>query len=256
MPRGIGQQFMTQTQYQYLKASDQKKGLPQPPLELGPDETALVVDLPAPPELPEYHFDLRAAIEGRKSARRYAQEPLTLEELAFLLWCTQGVKEIIDTYATLRTVPSAGARHAFETYLLVNNVTGLQAGLYRYLAIPHKLVRISTESGLADRFTEACLDQSHVKQSAVTFFWSAVVYRMTWRYAERGYRYLHLDAGHVCQNLYLSAQAVGAAVCAIAAFDDEALNQLLELDGEEQFVIYLATVGKKRQEISDQGERI
>ena len=68
---------------------------------------------------------------------------------------------------------------------------------------------------------------------------------MTWRYEQRGYRYLHLDAGHVCQNLYLAAEAIDSGVCAIAAFDDETLNTLLSLDGEEQFVIYLATVGKR-----------
>jgi SagB-type dehydrogenase family enzyme len=144
-------------------------------------------------------------------------------------------------------VPSAGARHAFETYLLVNNVEGLAPGLYRFLALSHQLAQVEVETGLADRITRACLDQSHVKRSAVTFFWSAVPYRMAWRYGERGYRYLHLDAGHVCQNLYLAAEVIGAGVCAIAAFDDEALNRLLGFDGEEQFVIYLATVGKRKE---------
>jgi SagB-type dehydrogenase family enzyme len=161
------------------------------------------------------------------------------------LWCTQGVKDTIDTYATLRTVPSAGARHAFETVLLVNNVVGLEPGLYRYLAISHQLLKITTEAGLADQLTDACWEQTQIKTSAVTFFWVAVVYRMAWRYVERGYRYLHLDAGHVCQNLYLSAEAIGAGVCAIAAFQDEQLNELLDLDGAEQFVVYLATVGKR-----------
>ncbi len=79
----------------------------------------------------------------------------------------------------------------------------------------------------------------------MTFAWTVDSYRMTWRYGERGYRYLHLDAGHVCQNLYLAAESVDCGVCAIAAFDDEAANRLLGLDGEEQFVIYFATVGKK-----------
>lgn len=84
-----------------------------------------------------------------------------------------------------------------------------------------------------------------VKNSAVTFFWAAVTYRMGWRYGERGYRYLFLDAGHVCQNLYLAAEAVGCGVCAIAAFEDDTLNQLLGLDGVEQFAVYVATAGRK-----------
>ena len=243
----IGRQFMKETMYRYLEPSDQRKGLPQPPLELGYDEAQPIIELPAPADLPAYPRDLKALIENRRSARRYAEQALTLDELSFLLWCTQGVKETVDTHATLRTVPSAGARHAFETTLLVNNVEGLAPGLYRFLALSHQLVQVKAEPGLADRMAQACLDQSHVKRSAVTFFWTAVPYRMTWRYGERGYRYLHLDAGHVCQNLYLAAEALGAGVCAIAAFEDEALNRLLEFDGEEQCVIYLATVGKREE---------
>jgi SagB-type dehydrogenase family enzyme len=68
---------------------------------------------------------------------------------------------------------------------------------------------------------------------------------MKWRYGERGYRYMHLDAGHVCQNLYLSAESIDCGVCAIAAFQDEEINSVLGIDGEEEFVIYVATVGKK-----------
>jgi SagB-type dehydrogenase family enzyme len=84
-----------------------------------------------------------------------------------------------------------------------------------------------------------------VLHSAVTFLWVAVVERMTWRYAERGDRYLLLDAGHVCQNLYLAAEALGCGVCAIAAYDDALLNAELGLDGENLFVIYLASLGVK-----------
>jgi SagB-type dehydrogenase family enzyme len=247
MTATTGQEFMEKTIHRHLEASDQSKGLPQPPLELGHKGLGDVIDLPDHAELPDYAIDLRAAIDDRRSLRRYAGKPLALEELSFLLWCTQGVKEMIDTYATLRTVPSAGARHAFETYLLVNNVDGLQPGLYRFLSLSHQLLRVSSDATLAEDFVAACLGQTQVKTSAVTFFWVAIPYRMTWRYGERGYRYLHLDAGHVCQNLYLCAEAISAGVCAIAAFDDDALNSLLHLDGEEQFVIYLATVGKKQE---------
>jgi len=245
MTSGIGERFMEQTQHQYLATSDQRKGVPPPALELGFDKERTVFELPAPSDLPEYKIDLRVAIDKRRSVRRYTDQALTLEELSFLLWCTQGVTEKIGRHATLRTIPSAGARHAFETYLLVNNVAGLHPGLFRFLATAHQLVEVSSEARLADRVTQACLQQSQVKKSAVTFLWAAIPYRMTWRYGERGYRYLHLDAGHVCQNLYLAGEAVDAGVCAIAAFQDEALNQVLDLDGKDQFIIYLATVGKK-----------
>ena len=237
---------MEKTKYRYLEKSDQLKGLLQPPLELGYDELKTLIDMPAPVDIEVEAIDLRKAIESRRSVRSYSEQPLTLDELSFLLWCTQGVKEVIARPVTLRTVPSAGSRHAFETYLLVNRVEGLRPGLYRFLAIEHKIAEVSLEQGLADRIAETCLQQGHVKTSAVTFIWIAVAYRMMWRYGERAYRYLHLDAGHVCQNLYLAAEAIGSGVCAIGAFQDDDINDLLGIDGKEQFVIYIATVGKKK----------
>ena len=146
--------------------------------------------------------------------------------------------------ATFRTVPSAGARHALETYILINQVESIPSGLYRYLALDHTLLKISDNSEWADKITQGALEQEMIRNSTATFIWVAIPYRMTWRYQERGYRYLFLDAGHVCQNLYLSALQLNCGVCAIAAFDDDKLNQYLNLDGKSQFVIYLASVGK------------
>jgi SagB-type dehydrogenase family enzyme len=244
-PSGTGQEFMEKTKYRYIGRSDQQKGLPQPTLELPPDPGRPLIDLPPPvsPAIPP--IDLRIAIERRRSCRHYAHEPLTLPELSFLLWCTQGVKQVHGTQATFRTVPSAGARHAFETFLLVNDVEGLSPGLYRYLALAHRLQQQDNDPTLRHRVTAACLDQQFILNSSVIFLWTAVPYRMTWRYGERGYRDLHLDAGHVCQNLYLAAEAVGCGACAIAAFDDDEMNALLGIDGTGQFLIYLATLGKK-----------
>ena len=87
-----------------------------------------------------------------------------------------------------------------------------------------------------------------LKKGAVTFIWVAASDRMTWRYCERGYRYILLDAGHVCQNLYLSAESIGCGVCAVGAYDDDIINKLLGLDGRSEFVIYIAAAGKKRKE--------
>ena len=168
-------------------------------------------------------------LKQRVSVRKYSQEPLSLEELSCLLWLTQGVKEVTRRPATSRTVPSAGARHAFETYILVNRVTGLQPGLYRFLALEHALIAVNLSAKIAEELTQACFGQKMVSTSAVAFFWAAEMERMTWRYTQRGYRYIHLDAGHVCQNLYLSGEAFGCGTCAIAAFEDETLNGLLGL---------------------------
>ncbi|MFA5254379.1 MAG: SagB/ThcOx family dehydrogenase [Methanoregula sp.] len=242
--QGTSREFMERTKYRYLGRSDQEKGLPQPPLELPVDPALPVIDLVPPEKIHIPPLDLRTAIERRHSVRSYEREPLSLEELSFLLWCTQGVKSVHGTQATFRTVPSAGARHAFETYLLVNDVEGLGPGLYRYLALSHRLSQVKAESGLHIEAAHACFDQSFVMRCNAVFLWTAVPCRMTWRYGERGYRDLHLDAGHVCQNLYLAAEAVGCGVCAIAAFDDDSMAKLLGIDGTTQFLIYLATVGK------------
>ena len=162
-----------------------------------------------------------------------------------MLWCTQGVREVPHGTTTFRTVPSAGARHALETYLLVNNIVDVPPGLYRFLAVEHNLTEVISDLSIVNQLTRACLGQRMVSTSAVTFFWVAIPRRMTQRYGQRGYRYLFLDAGHVCQNLYLAAECIGCGVCAIAAYDDDDLNAILDLDGEQQFVIYLATLGKK-----------
>jgi SagB-type dehydrogenase family enzyme len=245
MTQNAGREFLRNTYYEQLPVSAQSQGLPQPPLELPIGKDISRVKLPSPEELDIPGMDLRTTIENRRSQRRYADVHLTLEELSFLLWCTQGVKEVARRPATLRNVPSAGARHAFETYLLVNRVDSLTPGLYRFGAIDHVLVAQELDPAMPEKLTAACLKQRMVSTSGVTFFWVAVAERMEWRYPERGYRYLHLDAGHVCQNLYLAAEAVDCGVCAIAAFDDEQVNEVLDLDGENLFTIYVAAVGKR-----------
>jgi SagB-type dehydrogenase domain len=244
IPEGAGREFMERTKYRYLGRSDQEKGLPQPPLELPADPALPVIDLIPPEKIRIPPLDLRTAIERRHSVRSYEREALSLEELSFLLWCTQGVKSVHGNHATFRTVPSAGARHAFETYLLINDVEGLEPGLYRYLALSHRLALVKADPALHTAVSHACFNQSFIMRCNAVFCWTAVPYRMTWRYGERGYRDLHLDAGHVCQNLYLAAEAVGCGTCAIAAFDDDAMAQLLGLDRTTQVLIYLATVGK------------
>ncbi len=243
----IGKEFMKKTQYKHVtQKSDQSLGHPNPPLQMEFAHKMRTFDLPKPKEIKVEELNLRDAIERRQSVRKYSDNPLTLEELAWLCWASQGVKEVMkDGYATLRTVPSAGARHAFDTFLLVNNVEGLEPGIYRYLALEHKLGEYIIEEGIADKVVEAAYGQKMVKNDAVTFIWVADIYRIFWRYVERSYRYIHIDAGHVCQNLYLAAENIGAGVCAIAAFHDEIFNEVLKIDGEKHFVVYLASVGKK-----------
>jgi SagB-type dehydrogenase family enzyme len=245
MNETIGQEFMRRTQPFYVNQTDQMAGKTQPPLELEVPENAVVISLPGIDKIHFPEMDVRTAIDHRVSVRRYAESNLSLDELAYLLWCTQGVKQITSRPVTMRTVPSAGARHAFETYLLIKHVDDLEPGLYRYAATKNALIKVDTSSTIHEKVSAACFSQKMVDNSAVTFIWVAILERMSWRYGERGYRYLHLDAGHVCQNLYLAAEAIQVGVCAIAAFEDNDLNASLDLDGKDKFVVYLASAGKK-----------
>jgi len=246
MTDNIGKEFMRKTAHKFLSLSGEKTGIPQPPLQLPVPTTAVRVCLPEPKLPVNNTLDLCTAFEMRRSFRDYSQQALSFVELSFLLWYTQGVQKKLDRPATLRPVPSAGARHAFETYLLINRVGDLKPGLYRYAALEHELIELDLTPEIARKIALSCRSsQPLCEASAVTFIWGAVAERMTWRYSERGYRFLHLDAGHVCQNLYLAAEAISSGVCAIGGYNDDDINTLLNLDGENQFVIYIATVGKK-----------
>ncbi|WP_291316840.1 SagB/ThcOx family dehydrogenase [Desulfuromonas sp.] len=188
--------------------------------------------------------DLVAAIGNRKSHRRFKDEQLSLAELAFLLWSTQGIRESVGPGCAYRVVPSAGCRHAFETYLVVSSVGGLAPGVYRYLPVDHALVFEGGRVNLQAELSLAALNQTFVAAAPVVFVWATVPYRMEWRYGLAAHRVIAMDAGHVCQNLYLASQAVGCGTCAIAAYHQERMDRLLGLDGEDEFTLYMAPVGK------------
>ena len=190
--------------------------------------------------------DLASAIRGRRSHRRFKAEFLTVRELSFLLRATQGVRDVRDAGTAFRVVPSAGCRHALETYLCVLRVEGLDAGLYRYLPVEHQLLLVRVADALSDEISSAALGQSFVGAAAATFVWTTIPHRMEWRYDLAAHKVIALDAGHVCQNLYLACAATGAGTCAIGAYDQEAMDAVLGLDGEEEFVVYVATVGRVR----------
>ncbi len=182
-------------------------------------------------------------MENRESRRKYSKEPITLEELSFLLWATQGVR-FISGANTFRIVPSAGCRHALETYLAIFNVEDVNPGIYRYLPLSHELLFELEEDNLRDKVIRSTMGQIFAGNGALTFIWSAIPYRMEWRYGLASSKEIALDAGHVGQNLYLACEAIGAGTCAIAAYDQEYLDKLLQLEGAEEFAIYIAPVGK------------
>ncbi len=229
--------------------TDQSQGVIAPPIEKPYSADAKRIELITTDWDGIYDVTLSEAIKNRESRRKYNVEPLTLVELSFLLWATQGVRLYAGNYA-FRNVPSAGCRHALETYLAVFKVessqTGkeLEPGIYRYLPLTHELLFEFSEDHLQEEMTKATFGQTFAGQSAVTFIWSAIPYRMEWRYGIDSHKVIAMDAGHVGQNLYLACEAIGAGTCAIGAYDQEYLDELLQLDGEDEFSIYLAPVGK------------
>lgn len=225
--------------------TDQQRHLSPPPLQKPYPENSQLIDLVQPESISLATLPTLEVIRTRSSHRKYKNTPLTLEELSYLLWATQGVHEVWrEGIAVRRTVPSAGARHPFETYLAVNRVESLETGLYRYLSMEHKLLELHKDPALPNKVASACNHQGFVSRSAVTFIWTALPYRTEWRYSLMTPKLVNLDAGHVCQNLYIAATSIHAGVCAIAAYDQDALNALLGVDGEDEFAIYVAPVGK------------
>lgn len=183
------------------------------------------------------------AIRARRSVREYSREAVSLAELATLLFTTQGVTAEQDWKK--RAAPSAGALYPMETHLIVNNVTGLRPGHYRYLPERHELVLVRPGE-LGKELRDRALNQAYLEEAAVVFAWTAIPARMAVKYGGRGIRYIYLEAGHIAENLYLQGTSLGLGVVAIGAFDDDGLNEILGVDGQNEPSIYLAAVGRAR----------
>ena len=228
--------------------SDQDLKRPQPPLcnaAVTPKDT----HIPLTRDFSQLALnnDLLSLIRDRRSARVYTNEPLNPDELSFLLWATQGVKDIRGkVYATLRTVPCGGARHEFETYLIVRNVAGLKPGRYHYLPMEHALEFLGGIEDICGAIIESLDDQKWAAKAAVVFYWSMTAYRAEWRYGIYAHRVALIDAGHVGQNLYLACTGLGLGTCGIGAFSHDRTCELFGLDGDEEYVVYTAPVGRVR----------
>jgi len=213
-----------------------RRGERPAPFREFPDRLALI-ELPAPattggPGLWE-------VIASRRTHRSYGTDPVTLEQVSQLLWAAQG---ITGKDMRLRAVPSAGALHPFELFLVVNRVTGLEPGLYHY-HVPAGSLELLRRGELGVALARAALDQDMMARAALNVALAAVVERCTWRYHERAWRYMYLDAGHIVQNLALAATAMGLGLCPIGAYYDDEVDQLFGLDGKQETVMYMASIG-------------
>jgi SagB-type dehydrogenase family enzyme len=241
----FGIAFLEASKLKNLPLSPEKSGDAFPQyLDDVPQEK--IITLPAADTIDLQQTDLRSVILNRRSLRKYSEENFTLSELSWLLWATQGVTKVSERSGmSLRNVPSAGMRHPMQTFLAVQKVEGLEPGLYMYVPQNHGLLLVNGTIEVLENVHHAAMDAGHAVNAAVSFIWAAIPYRTAWRYSTRAYRYLFLDAGHICQNLYLAAEGINCGVCAVGHYDDDLANQALGLDGKSEFVIYIATVGKR-----------
>ena len=229
-------------------ATDQELKRPQPPLAKAP-MTDSAIDLPADFDSLNIDNDFLHVINSRRSHRVYTGEIISLLQLSYLLWCTQGVQSLLGkAYATLRTVPSGGARHPFECYMAIRNVDGLAEGLYHYLPMTHQVEFLGCPEDLGSFISSSLCEQDWACRANVVFYYSCVYYRAEWRYGIWAHAPVLIDSGHVTENLYLAATSIGLGGCAIAAVDPEIANQQLGLDGKEESVFYAMPVGTIRRE--------
>jgi len=191
---------------------------------------------------PRYQSDVSVeeALLNRRSVREYSGEPLTMAEVSQLLWAAQGITDPRG----FRTAPSAGALYPLEVYVAAGNVEGLAPGVYKYSPQGHKLLKVAA----GDRRSElasAALGQEWVEEGAIDMVFTAVYERTTQKYGDRGIRYVHMEAGHAAENVYLQAEALGLGMVVVGAFHGDQVKDVISAPAEEQ-PLYVIPVGRKR----------
>ena len=237
---GIGDTFQQETKYRrghlpgggldWVARPEGYKRYPEAP------------DIPLSPPQVEDGTPIWKAIGQRRSIRRYQDAPMQEAELSQLLWAAQGITQESQGYG-FRAAPSAGALYPVETYLVVSAVEGIEPGIYHYAVAEHALEKLKAGDFRAE-IARAALDQNVAASANVVLVWTAVFGRCKWKYRQRAYRYIYLDAGHIAQNLALAAVALGLGSCQIGALYDEEVNDLLGVDGVEESTIYMTVIGR------------
>lgn len=225
----------------YNVQSAKRKGLEKPEKFLNAPSKSTVISLvDIFPNIKQKDFS--EVISLRRSLRTYKDLALTQEELSYLLWETSRVTKVTDN-AVFRTIPTAGASNSMETYVYIDNVIGLEKGIYLYLQEVHKLALIKNDINLDEKVNEALLNQ--LRGAQVVVFFTCVPERIEYKYHFCAHKMIAIEAGHACQNISLAAEVINCGVCAICAYDQAKVDEILTLDGEEHFTVYCATIGNK-----------
>lgn len=238
-PLGAGDRFQQETKYHRESSGEGRfDQSPRPPLyKEYPGARTIRLPPPGTPSL----VSLADILSRRRSVREYSPRPLTEEEISFLLWASSGIRRIENGHA-FRTVPSAGALYPVDTYVIAHRVEGIAKGVYHYGVREHQLEEIASGDFRAG-LVRAALLQEFCSEAAAAFVWTAIFGRAKWKYRQRAFRYVYLDAGHIAQNLALAAVGLNLGTCQVAAFFDDEINALLGVDGMEESAIYMSAVG-------------
>ena len=194
-----------------------------------------------PPAAPQGAVSVAEALKARRTVRRFASRPLALAQIAQILWAADGLSDPRG----LRTAPSAGATYPLELYLVVGElgVTGLNPGVYRYLVAEHALLP-TVNGDLRAQVSRASLHQAWMAEAPVLLVIAAAYQRCTAKYGERGVMYTHMESGHVGQNVFLMAEALGLGAGIVGAFEDQGLSRVLQLP-KDQVPLVVMPVGYK-----------
>ena len=242
MAEGVGDRFQRETKYYPGRMGGESLDWGGSPETYKEYVGVNRIELPAAP--PGSGIAFEDILQRRRSIRRFTRQQMDLGQLAYLLWASTGVQRI-EAGHEFRTTPSAGALYPIETYLVVNNVDGLARGVYHY-SIRHHLLEEIRVGDYGRGIAAAALGQGMCAEAAVVFVWTAIFRRSKWKYDQRAYRYVYLDAGHIGHALALSAVALGLGCCQVAALFDDEVNDVLGVDGDEESVVYMSVVGHPR----------
>ncbi len=238
MTEGIGDHFQKETKYWREKMTGGHLDVSRKPevYKVYPDSKKR--------ELPPFEKSTMSFLETltrRKSIRRFSDKALTLSQMSYVLWASTGIQRKEHGYE-FRTAPSAGALYPVETYAVVNRVEDLPMGVYHYNVRDHLLEELA-QGDYRREITNAALEQDMCFECAVVFVWTAIFNRSKWKYRQRAYRYIYLDAGHIAQNLALASVSLGLGSCQVGALFDDEVNRILGIDGAEESVVYMSVVG-------------
>ena len=239
---GAGDRFQQETKYHRERMSGKRLDWGSMPEIYKEYPGSRKTKLPDP--VLSQNMSLDQTLRMRQSIRHFSSEPMTQEQLSYLLWASTGIQRV-ERGLEFRPVPSAGALYPIETYLTVNNVEGMTQGIYHHSIRGHLLDELKL-GDYSKETAHAALGQRMCATAAVVFIWAAVFNRSKWKYEQRAYRYIYLDAGHMAQNLALATVSLELGSCQIAALYDDEANSLVGVDGIEESVIYMTAVGQPR----------